>query len=97
MKPENKNQQSLPLAIVNEVHPGTDSIIHTVQVKTANGTLERPVQHLYPLELGCEQVRDVHVDAPIADLNPNAPTFRPRRDAFVAARARIQYLPDDEQ
>ena len=97
MKTENKNRGSWLLAIVNEVYPGKDGIIRAVQVKTANGILERPVQHLYPLELSCDQVRDVHTEAPITDSNTNTPTFRPRRDASVAARARIQDLADDEQ
>ena len=68
-----------------------------MQVKTANGILESPVQHLYPLELSCDHARDMRLETPTADLNPNALMFGPRRDASVAAMARIQDLADDEQ
>ena len=97
IKTENKNRGSWPLAIVNKTYPGKDGIIRAVQLKTANGMLERPVQHLYPLELNCDQACETHADTPTADLNPNALVFRPRRDAAVAARARIQDLAEDEQ
>ena len=59
--------------------------------------LERPVQHLYPFELNCDQACETHTDTPTADLNPNALVFRPRRDAAVAARARTQDLAEDGQ
>ena len=50
------------------------------------GTLERAVQHLYPLELSCDRE---NVKAP-PQLNPEALKFKPRRDAAVATRYRIQ-------
>ena len=46
------------------------------------------VQHLYPLELSCDRE---NVQTP-PQLNPEAPTFRPRRDAAVAAPHRIHTL-----
>ena len=56
--------------------------------------IERPVQHLYPLELTC----DMAVETAPAALNPTGPAFRPRGNAAVAAGARIQELAemDDE-
>ena len=83
--------------MVNKTYPGKDGIIRAVQLKTANGILERPVQHLYPLELNCDQACETHTNTLTTDLNPNALVFRPGRDAAVAARARIQDLADDEQ
>ena len=46
------------------------------------------MQQLYPLELSCDDEQPVVPEI----LNPDAPTFRPRRDAAVAARVRIQEL-----
>lgn len=93
MKTDSKNRGTWPLAIVNEVYPGNDGVIRAVQLKTAKSMLERPVQHLYPLELECDvstQVADPH-------LNPQAQDFRPRRDAAAAARLQMKQVADVEQ
>ena len=45
----------LPLAIVNATFPGKDGIVRAVELKSAHGRLERPVQHLYPLEITCDK------------------------------------------
>lgn len=54
-------------------------------MRAGKSYLERPIQHLYPLELSCDRA----AEAPTAQLNAEAPVFRPTRDAAVAARARI--------
>ena len=51
------------------------------------GFMERPIQHLYPLELSCDRNPTPYNDTP---LNPTVVEFRPRRDAVVVARQRIQ-------
>lgn len=93
MKTDSKNRGTCPLAIVNEVYPGNDSVIRAVQLKTAKSMLERPVQHLYPLELECD------VSTQVADprLNPPAQDFRPRRDTAAAARLQMKQVADVEQ
>ena len=93
VKTDNKNRGTWPLAIVNEVYPGSDGVIRAVQLRTAKSMLERPVQHLYPLELECD------LCTPLADprLNPQAQDFRPRRDAAAAARLRMKQVVDAEQ
>ena len=48
--------------------------------------LERPVQHLYPLELSCDRT----TATPRPTLSAEVPVFRQSRDAAVAARARIE-------
>ena len=97
VKSENKNRGRWPLATVNEIFPGKDENFPAVQLKTANGIIERPVQHLYPLELTCDRVRDKCTNTATISLNPSAPVFRPRpvREASVAARARIKDLTED--
>lgn len=93
VKTDNKNRGTWPLAIVNEVYPGSDGVIRAVQLRTAKSMLERPVQHLYPLELECD------LCTPVADprLNPQAQDFRPRRDAAAATRLRMKQVVDAEQ
>ena len=92
IKTDNKHRGTWPLAVVTEIYPGKDGIVCAVELKTAHGTLERPIQHLYPLELTCDSARETDTNVPSVQLNPTAPLFRPRRDEAVAARTRIQEL-----
>ena len=85
IKTDNKNRGTWPLAIVSAIFPGRDGIIRAVELKTTHGTIERPVQHLYPLEIACDK-DTVH------DTSKDTIVFRPRRDAAVAVRTRIQEL-----
>ena len=91
---ESKNRGTWPLGIIEETYPGKDNVIRGVRLKTPNGTLERAVQLLFPLELSCDVVPEVPI------LNPDAVEFetRPRRDAAPAAKLRIEQIEaaDDE-
>ena len=84
---KSKNRGSWPLAIVEETYPGKDGFVRAVRVKTPNGTLERAVQQLCPLELKCDVAEKKTVQ-----LNPDATSFEPRptRDAAASARWRIR-------
>ena len=84
IKTDNKNRGTWPLAVVTGIYPGKDGIVRAVELKTAHGTLERPTQHLYPLELTCDSAKETATSVPSVQLNPSAPLFRPRRDAAVA-------------
>lgn len=73
---------------------GKDGIVRGAQLKTTNGSIERPVQFLYHLELTCDRQTN-------AVLDPTAPEFRPlssrpRRDAAVAAAVRMQDIAAQE-
>ena len=45
-----------------------------MQLGTSKGVIERPVQHLYPLELQCEPTVPAGAEQ---QLNPDASIFRP--------------------
>ena len=93
IKDEKKNRNTWKLGVVRETIKGKDGIVRGARVKTANGELERPIQHLYPLELTCEVENFKKPD-------PTAPTFVPRatRNAAAAARLRMQDIArNDEQ
>ena len=62
------------------------------KLRTPKSVIERPVQHLFPLELSYD------MKAAPAALKPTVAAFRPQRNASVAARARIPELAqmDDE-
>ena len=66
--------------------------VRVAKVPSKKSHLERAVQQLYPLELSCD------VEPPTkALMNPEAPTFRPKRAAAVAARERIREVTENDR
>ena len=67
---------------------GRDGTVRGAKLKTAKGTLERAIQHLFPLELSCDET------PPKRAMNPTAVEFeyqpRKKRDAAAVAELRIQ-------
>ena len=55
IKEEEKNRNKWKLAIVAELITGRDGTVRGARLKTSNGRLERAVQHLFPLELSCDE------------------------------------------
>ena len=84
IRDEDKKRNEWKLGVVSGVIEGKDNVIRGVRVRTSKGNLERAVQHIYPLELSC--------DEPKWKPNPEAKTFAPRptRDAAAAAKLRVQ-------
>ena len=54
-KEENKNRNTWEFGVVTKNIKGKDGIVRGARVRTVNGELERPIQHLYPLELTCDE------------------------------------------
>jgi hypothetical protein len=52
---ENKKRYEWPLGRILELFPGKDNKVRVARVKTTRGTLTRPVQRLYPLEVMTSQ------------------------------------------
>ena len=87
-----KDRNQWKQGIVTELITGRDGVVRGAKLRAGRATLERAVQHLYPLELSCDRP----AQKPSAVLNANAPIFRPRRDAAVAAAIRLQEVDDAE-
>ena len=77
---------------------GKDGIVRGAKLRVGQNTLERAVQHLYPMELSC----DVAVKTPESrpretELRADVPEFRPKRNAAAIAECQIQDIAGDEQ
>ena len=94
IKSEERNRNKWPLGIVEQLYPGKDGVVRAAKIRAGRNYLERPIQHLYPLELSCDRdpkPRDAQ------SLNPNPTISRAKRDAAVVARLRVQnILAEDE-
>ena len=90
---DKKNRNQWKLAVVTRLIKGRDGIVRAASLKTSKETLERAIQHLYPLELTCSQ--------PSSALNPTALEFnysaRPRRDAAAAATVRVKQIAEQSE
>ena len=93
IKSEDKNRGKWPLGIIQELYPGRDGVVRAARLRSGKSFLERPLQHLYPLELSC----DCAVQGPPAVLSADAPTFRPRRQASLQAEERIHQIAEAEE
>lgn len=95
IKDENKDRYKWRFGIVEEPIVGRDGIVRAVRLRAGRKHLERAVQQLYPLELSCDILKDSTASSSM--LNPEAETFRPRRDAVVTTGLRVQDIAEQEQ
>ena len=94
IRSDERNRGKWPLGVVEELYPGWDGVVRAVKVRAGKTFLERAVNHLYTLELFCDKAES----KPNSEqLNPDAPSFRPARDATIAARQRIQDVAELER
>ena len=93
MLSEDKNRGKWPLGVVEELFEGRDGKVRAVKLRAGKTFLERPIQHIYPLELACDKVPQRAAAPP--QLNAGAPGFCPRRDAAVAPTLRIHDAIED--
>jgi hypothetical protein len=96
VKGEEKNRGKWKIGVVERLVVGKDGIVRGAKLRVGQNTLERAVQHLYPMELSC----DVAVKTPRpreTELRADVPEFRPKRNAAAIAECRIQDIAGDEQ
>ena len=54
IKSSEKNRGRWKIGIMTNLYYGKDNVVLAVRLCTSKNYLERPRQHLYPLELTCE-------------------------------------------
>ena len=72
---------------------GRDGVVRAAKLRASRGFMERPIQHLHPLELSCDRNPTPCNDTP---LDRTAVEFRLQRDAAEAARQRIQDIVEQD-
>ena len=93
IKGDERNRNKWKLGIVENLIPGRDGVIRVAKLRAGKNTLERAVQHLYPLELSCDVTRAAQKKQ---ELKVTANEFRPKRDAAAAAEVRMQDIAEEE-
>lgn len=90
VKSDERNRGKWHLGIVEQLYPGRDGVVRAVKLRSGKDHLERPVNHLYPLELSCDRETSKPADSP-------KPEIRPSRDPKLAANVPIQDIAELEQ
>ena len=88
-----RNRGKWNMGIVVKLFQGRDGVVGAVRLRAGKSYLERAVQHLFPLELSCDQEQRVREDP---SLNPRAREFRPVRRAAAAAAENIRRIAEEE-
>ncbi|XP_078384079.1 uncharacterized protein LOC144666532 [Oculina patagonica] len=89
---DESNRGKWSLGVIVDLFEGRDGVVRAAKLRAGKPFLERPVQHLFPLELACDNpVRNT------TDPNPEPRPSRSRRDAAVAAGLRIQDALQEEE
>ena len=91
IKGEERNRGKWKLGVVDTSIPGRDGVVRAVRLKAGKSFLERPIQHLYPLELTCDMPAKRGTP-----LNAEAQVFRPTRQAAAVAQERIRAMMNAE-
>jgi len=85
-----RNRGKWNIGIVVKLIKGRDGVVRGIRLRAGRSYLERAIQHLYPMELSCDQVQEEQKEGGrMSHLNPSAREFRPTRRAAVAAADKI--------
>ena len=87
----------LPDLSTEEFIQGRDKVVRGAKLRAGKSTLERLVQHLFPLELSCDILQTIpQASNEGAKLDVRAPEFRPRQKAAEAARGLLKTIAEAE-
>lgn len=90
IKGEEKNRNKWKIGKVVRLIRGRDQVVRGVQLQTGKGTIERPIQLIYPaLELQCDVNQHKQLDS-------GAKEFKPRRQAAAVAETVNEVLMEYE-
>lgn len=88
-----RNRGKWNIGIVNKLIKGRDGVVRAIRLRAGKSYLERAIQHLYPMELSCDQQREEQEErGEASQMNPRAREFPPQRRAAIAATDNIRRL-----
>ena len=92
IKGDEKNLRFWKLGIVTSLIKGKDGVIRGVKLRAGKGIMERPLKHIYPLELRTE-TKQLNLKA--EEFKPETMVGKPTRGAKEAVKALIKHFADD--
>ena len=92
IKGDEKNRGFWKLGIVTSLIKGKDGVVRGVKLRAGKGIMERPLQHVYPLELKTETWK---LNPKAKEFQPNSEVKKQARGAKETAKALIQHFADE--
>ena len=91
---EEKSKGKWNIGIVEELCKSKDDVIRSVKLRIPKSHIERPIQHLYPLELHCDIEKSTSKSKNISHkkLNVDAKEYRPQRTAAAIAEMQTRNI-----
>lgn len=81
IKGDERNRAKWKIGIVKNIMPGKDGKVRAVRLRAGQDFLERAPEHLFPLELSCDERNTTHKQN---ELNPKAREYLPRNTKAIA-------------
>ena len=92
-----RNRGKWDIGIVTKLIKGRDGVVRAIQLRAGKSYLERAVQHLYPMELSCDQQREEQKEGGgVSTLIASTREFCPIRSAAIKAAENIRRLACEE-
>ena len=91
IRSDETNRTQWKLGVVDDLITGCDGLVHGARLRSSKSSLERPLQHLYPLELSCDSTVETTTSGLV-----DTQVVRPQRDTAAAARLRIEDIATDD-
>ena len=92
IKIEDRNRRKWKIGLVDKLYYGRDDVIRAVQVRLEKSSMQKPIQHLFPLELNFDIKQEKE-----KWLNMEVPLFRPKRTAAAIVKIGLKYLMPSNQ
>jgi len=84
---DNTARVNWKLAVIKSLNKGGDGMIRSANIRTTTGRTNRPIAHLYPLEVTAPEMTVKPSNTEVSeDRGINQPTIPPRRPVREAAR-----------
>ena len=70
IKGDDRNRNKWKLGVVDQMIKGKDDVVWAVRLRAGKSFLERPIQHLFPLELSCDLKPKKQLDVQAKEFVP---------------------------
>ena len=91
IRSDEENRTQWKLGVVDDLITGYDGVVRGAKLRSSKSSLERPLQHFYPLKLSFDSTVETTTSGLV-----DTQVVRPQRDTAAAARLRIEDIATDD-